>query len=270
MHDKARGRRALVIGLADVVALVALRPAWPDLARDLGAPHQWVAQNGADQAAATLIGAALWCAAVWLGLGLIAAFLAHRPGRLGLLGARLAARMLPRALNRALAGAVGLSVILTPVAAGATSTGTSASTAVGTVTSTAPSTAATPGDFSSPPVWPTDLPDRLTPAKPPTPTPTATTPTATTPSATTPTMTTPTATVAPDAPPATVTPATEPRSVTVAAGDSLWLIAARRLGPQASPQQISASWPQWYAANRALVGPDPALIQPGTVLQAPS
>lgn len=160
MHDRARGLRALVIalaGLADVVALLALCPSWPDLARDLGAPHHWVAQNGADQAAATLIGAALWCTAVWLGVGLIAAFLAARPGRLGHLGTRLATRMLPRALNRALAGAVGLSVILTPVAAGATSTGTSASTAVATVTSTAPITAATPGDFSSPPVWPTDL-----------------------------------------------------------------------------------------------------------------
>jgi nucleoid-associated protein YgaU len=52
-------------------------------------------------------------------------------------------------------------------------------------------------------------------------------------------------------------------------GDSLWLIAARRLGPDASDEQIAANWPRWYAANRAAIGDDPSLIEPGQVLHAP-
>jgi nucleoid-associated protein YgaU len=53
-------------------------------------------------------------------------------------------------------------------------------------------------------------------------------------------------------------------------GDSLWLIAQRRLGPFASPAQVSAEWRRWYAANRERIGADPALIRPGQVLHAPA
>lgn len=53
-------------------------------------------------------------------------------------------------------------------------------------------------------------------------------------------------------------------------GDSLWLIAQRRLGPSASPAQVSAEWRRWYAANRERIGADPALIRPGQVLHAPA
>jgi nucleoid-associated protein YgaU len=60
--------------------------------------------------------------------------------------------------------------------------------------------------------------------------------------------------------------------VTVHPGESLWLIAARRLatnGRRPRPAEIAADWPRWYAANRELVGADPALITPGQVLIAP-
>jgi hypothetical protein len=53
-------------------------------------------------------------------------------------------------------------------------------------------------------------------------------------------------------------------------GESLWSIAAAELGPGASEAAIAARWPQWYAANRALIGPDPDLLLPGQVLQAPA
>jgi hypothetical protein len=43
----------------------------------------------------------------------------------------------------------------------------------------------------------------------------------------------------------------------VVAGDTLWGIAG-------------ADWPRWYAANRALVGPDPDLIRPGQRLAPPA
>jgi nucleoid-associated protein YgaU len=58
--------------------------------------------------------------------------------------------------------------------------------------------------------------------------------------------------------------------VRVRPGDSLWLLAAQRLGPHASDAQIAAEWPRWYAANRVVVGPDPDLIVPGQVLHVPA
>jgi hypothetical protein len=53
-------------------------------------------------------------------------------------------------------------------------------------------------------------------------------------------------------------------------GDSLWSIAAAELGPDATDDTIAGRWPQWYAANRQLIGPDPNLILPGQVLNPPA
>jgi nucleoid-associated protein YgaU len=58
-----------------------------------------------------------------------------------------------------------------------------------------------------------------------------------------------------------VTPAV--REVRVAPGDTLWDIAARRLG-------AGASWPAIYALNRDVIGPDPGVIRPGQRLALPS
>jgi nucleoid-associated protein YgaU len=55
----------------------------------------------------------------------------------------------------------------------------------------------------------------------------------------------------------------------VAPGDTLWGIAARRLGASASPALTAATWPRWYAANRPRIGPDPGLILPGQRLRPP-
>ncbi|MBB6567207.1 LysM peptidoglycan-binding domain-containing protein [Kribbella sandramycini] len=52
-------------------------------------------------------------------------------------------------------------------------------------------------------------------------------------------------------------------------GDSLWAIAARELGGGASYRAIAVRAGEWYAANRRVIGPDPDLILPGQVLQAP-
>lgn len=57
--------------------------------------------------------------------------------------------------------------------------------------------------------------------------------------------------------------------VTVRRGDTLWDLAARHLGPQATDAEIAAEWPRWYAANREAVGDDPDLLLPGRQLQAP-
>lgn len=58
-------------------------------------------------------------------------------------------------------------------------------------------------------------------------------------------------------------------TVVVGTGDSLWLIAARMAGPGASDAQIAHDWPRWYQANREAIGPDPDLLQIGTVLTRP-
>jgi nucleoid-associated protein YgaU len=60
------------------------------------------------------------------------------------------------------------------------------------------------------------------------------------------------------------------REVVVRPGDTLWSIAAAYLGPGASREQIAASWPRWYAANRHLIGADPGVIQPGERLRPPA
>jgi nucleoid-associated protein YgaU len=71
---------------------------------------------------------------------------------------------------------------------------------------------------------------------------------------------------APTSPPAR-TGATD---VVVGDGDSLWSIAARHLGPNASAAATAIAWHQWYAANRQVVGDDPDLIYPGQRLRQPA
>ena len=76
------------------------------------------------------------------------------------------------------------------------------------------------------------------------------------------------AVVHPAAPHATrhATPGAVPEpggSVVVVPGDTLWDIAARRLG-------AAGSWPAIYALNRDVIGPDPGLITPGQRLTLPA
>ncbi len=61
-----------------------------------------------------------------------------------------------------------------------------------------------------------------------------------------------------------------PRGVVVHRGDTLWAIAARDLGPDATDAEVAAHWPRWFAANREVVGSDPDRILPGQVLSRPT
>ncbi len=71
------------------------------------------------------------------------------------------------------------------------------------------------------------------------------------------------AVVRPAAPAETPAPAPDRgRSVVVVPGDTLWDIAARRLG-------AARSWPAIYALNRDVIGPDPGVINPGQRLTLP-
>ena len=55
----------------------------------------------------------------------------------------------------------------------------------------------------------------------------------------------------------------------VAPGDSLWSVAARLLPASAPDVEVDALWRRIYAANRFLIGDDPALIRPGQQLLVP-
>jgi nucleoid-associated protein YgaU len=63
--------------------------------------------------------------------------------------------------------------------------------------------------------------------------------------------------------------APDARRVVVRCGDSLWSLAAARLGDRSTDAAVAAWWPQWWAANRAVIGSDPDLLRPGLRLHVP-
>ncbi|MEO6886740.1 MAG: LysM peptidoglycan-binding domain-containing protein [Jatrophihabitantaceae bacterium] len=236
----------------DCVALILLAPSAHSAAVALRAPQDWIDRVGPDAAVATLTGALLWLAACWLALGLGAAALTCVPGRAGDRAGTLARLVLPRTLTRLLAGATGLGILLAPVAAGA-------STAAPTHAHTHPAAIATAPTIPSP-VLPTNPPSAGLSAP------------------VLPSQPVPSHVRTPPGQPEPHPAAARARmpsatgagcTVTVRPGDSLWTIAARRLGPGAAQAQIAAQWPRWYALNRAVIGTDPGLIRPGQVLQPP-
>jgi hypothetical protein len=228
------GRRSIrlaAVAAADSVALLTMSPDWTQLATDLGAPHRWLARAGTDEAALTVAGAAVWCTALWLAIALCFTAAAALPGRCGALARAVGARLAPAVVMRAVAGVAGLSVLIAPVTAGAATR--LGSPAAGPAVP-APSWPADPQHGRVRIGWPTDRPVRADPR-----------------------------------PASPAAPADAEAAVRVQPGDSLWLIAARRLGPDASDAEIAAAWPRWYAANAHVIGDDPSLIRSGEVLRAP-
>jgi nucleoid-associated protein YgaU len=60
------------------------------------------------------------------------------------------------------------------------------------------------------------------------------------------------------------------RTHVVQPGDSLWSISAARLGPGATDAEVEQAWQALWRANRATVGADPDLIEPGQRLDVPA
>jgi resuscitation-promoting factor RpfA len=256
---------------ADLAALLLLAPHWHHLGQEFAAPHRWVAREGGDQAVASLCGLALWLTAVWLAVGVIAAFASAAPGAIGSASTTLSRLLLPTALNRLLAGAAGLSILATaggvaaaatpsPAAPPATTAAIPAVTAPAWPTAGQPLPAVTVG-------WPVTAPSSA--ASTPTSAPTrghqlpvndraagtaATTTNSTSATSTSTTTSRPTGT----------------RVVVVLPGDSLWRIAERQLGPSPAATEIATAWPRWYELNRAVIGADPSLLRPGQVLIVPA
>jgi nucleoid-associated protein YgaU len=236
MMDRFRALVFIALVGCDGAALYVLRAAPMRAARGIGAAHAWFATAGADRAIATLAAAALWLVAGWLGAGMACCLVARLPGAVGATAGAAGRAVLPRLVLRLVAGSVGLGVLVAPVAAGAhppprpAPVSSAAPTVPGPAWPSEPAAPTVPG-----PSWPSHQPANHPPPAP--------------------------------------RPAAHDRSaetVRVRPGDSLWLLAARRLGPHADAEQIGAEWPRWYAANRAVIGPDPDLIVPGQVLHTPA
>ena len=201
-----------------------------ELAHDLGSPETWVAGAGADHAAATLAGALLCLTAAWIAIAMTVTVASLLPGRFGRLCQAIAGRVTPAMLRRAVVATVGTTILISPATA-------LADPAVTAQPSAGTTTQASQGDSAPmPPIgWPADPPARTSPGG--------------------------------GYQPARAVGGTD--RVTVRSGESLWSIAAHRLGAAAPASQISAEWPRWYAANRRLIGADPNLLRPGMGLLAP-
>lgn len=255
----------------DTFVLCRLVPHFGELAHDLRAPHAWVATAGADGAASTAAAALLWLVALWLALGLLASLSAVLIGREnGLLGT-CARRITPALLRKLVSASIGASIALTPAAAGAAASpgcillskpaSVGSTIGAGTGSPAGPPVTGQLTELPSP-SWPLDATGSIP-----------------VPSAPSTDVGLPAASGANSLPPVVPTPALpldpEPNpstdgSVVVKPGGSLWLIAAQRLGPSATEEQIAVSWPYWYRANRRLIGRDPNLLRPGERLIAPS
>jgi hypothetical protein len=231
----------------------------------LAAAVTWRLRPGTTVGSATPDGAVVWgCAwlawllAGYLAVATTAAALGHLLARLGRLGQGLT-RVAPRRLRRLVDTAITTTVTATILSTAAAVPATAAAPPT-VVTARAPLVAGSPLDWpgltsASPRHHPTPDPrhdpDRHGPNRHPAPR-------------------------RHHHPPADVglvsgdpSHARQSPGVVVQAGDTLWRIAARELGPGASGAAITEAWHAWYHANRDVIGPNPSVIRPGQHLQPP-
>ncbi len=178
---------------------------------------------------------------LWLSLGTLVSVLAHAPGRFGIMARAASGRCAPALVRRLVAAAIGGAVLVgaAPAHAAAPTVGTP----VGVMIDEPGSRGANlteGGSWLPDPGWAREDSAR------------------TAGSATT------------AAPWRTGDSGSAPRKHVVASGDCLWDIAEAQLPPGAGPARIDAQWRRWYAVNRAVIGPDPSLLQPGQHLVSPA
>ena len=230
-----RAASSLLLGISGAALLLLVQPA-PGLPR----PAQlatWLQTTPVDQAVlslATLVG---WATVAWLTVIALLAAAAALPGGLGGLSRWTLRLIAPRAIRRAIELALGISLAAGPVFGGV---------AMAAAPPAAPHNAVLSVPSLDRPLGAIPSLDRPSMA-----------PAMAQAMAHLPTLDRP------------ITVAPRHRAVTVHRGDSLWLIAEHGLGGHASDAQIAAEWPRWYEANRAVIGDNPGLIQPGQHLQPP-
>jgi nucleoid-associated protein YgaU len=259
--------RTAALAAADAVVLLVLRPRWTALADGLAHPRSWLA-GAPDAALATASGALLWVVAVWIAIGLTAGAGARLPGTVGRLSGRCARVVVPQVLLRVIIGSTGLGLLAAPAAHAAAPAEARPPAAVSTQASASAAQSWLPG--ATPP---TDTPLPSAGAVSFADTVLADTVLAGTSLAgTVPAPTWPVGANAgrsPALPPPTP-PTSDSSTQRVRPGDSLWLLAARRLGTHAGDHDVAHYWPQIYAANRSVIGDDPSVIHPGQVLNLPA
>lgn len=262
---EARALHGLVLLAA---AGAVLRWTTPDPGRlraGLTDPRRWLERDGLDAVVGELAGAAGWLVLAWMTAGLALLAAARLPGSYGRLAGSAAGRALPAGVHRA--AAVALSVTLAgaatgtaqastqlpgpdaargvdraplsgpaagrPTTAGSTPAGVdrgSSDSSAGRTTTTGPDP--DPDAGAAAVDWP--LPGLGATGRP--------------------------------------LPADGRRAaatVLVTPGDTLWSIAARRIGSDATAARVAAEWPRWWAANRDAIGPDPDLLRVGVRLLPP-
>ena len=232
--------RTVLVGAAAAVVLGWTCPRPGAVAERVTDPQRWIRQDGLDAVAGQLAGLVGWSALAWLTVGATLVSAGRLPGVAGRLADRVADRVLPATLRRVLTVALGLGMAAAgpgvASASGVPAAGTSGSAAVLIPAALTP--------------WPPEETSALW-----------TPPTHRTP---------PAARAAPDDAGAVDWPLADAvRPVTVGPGDSLWLIAARRLDEAATVSDVAEAWPEWYAANRAVIGPDPDRLRIGQRLAPP-
>jgi len=242
-----------VVGIATAIAMAVL------LGRtgvQLVTHTPWEAARPEDLLAGgcALVGSAL---AGWLAMGTALSALGQLPGALGQVCRALARAVAPAALRRTVTFLLGTSLVAAVVPG----------TAAAAMNAPALATRHTlvldaPGPLALDPGFHPPSDTSWTPLDPDRPIPDWASESA---------LAAPTPTTMPTVQPvATAAPTTAVRDYVVQRGDSLWSIAARHLGPDATAAQIAIAWPQWYAVNRQTVGPNPDLIKPGQRLVVPT
>lgn len=227
-------------------ALALLTPSFGDMTGALLSAQRTADSAGAE--ALVLAGAGLlaWGVWAWGALGLLLTAASAVPGALGETADVLTRVVLPYGARRSAALALGIGLGVTgPLGGAALVVVTAPTAAAGTTTDTVPDW---PGAVALPD-WPTGTGTAAGPLQTPPPAPSD-------------------VPALPDWP--TLPSAGEH---VVVRGDCLWDIAAarlsRQLGRAASPPEIAQATAAWWAANAAVIGPDPDLLLPGQVLRPP-
>lgn len=274
-----------------VLVGVALLPLGPRLAGAQAAarhPVSWATAVGPDRAALAVAGLACWLVLLWLATGVLLMTATALPGVVGRVADVAACRLLPGSVRRIAVGALGLSLTASAAACSGVTPRAAPPADAGRLPPSVGSAQYAPGVD-----WPIGTPTTAAPPvspAPPEPSASAASSTAggpgpppgrSTGSSGDPAKPHPSARPGP-APGQPAAPTADsgrsagsgPRSrpghlVTVRAGDCLWLIAARRLAPDATAAQVAAEARRWYAANATRIGADPDLLHPGQVLAAP-